>query len=128
MEYFDNFGNAMARLSWSGPGIERSIVPRSQLYTTSPLATNAPAEKGLLGIYFQHVDFTGTVMTRIDPAIAFDWGDQMPFGGLDNPTFSVRWIGAVRPKFSEHYTFHTEMDSGVRLWVNKKLVIDQWTE
>ena len=128
MEQFDNFGNAMARLWWSGPGIERSIVPKSQLYTTSPQATNAPPDKGLLGIYFQNSDFTGTYVTRIDPVISFDWSQQAPVGGLDGPTFSVRWIGKVQPKFSEHYTFHTETDSGVRLWINDRLVLDQWKE
>ncbi len=42
--------------------------------------------------------------------------------------FSVRWTGKVEPKFSESYTFHTFSNDGVRLSVNSKPIIDNWTE
>ena len=32
MEYYENGGDATARLSWSAPGIAKQVVPRSQLY------------------------------------------------------------------------------------------------
>lgn len=41
-------------------------------------------------------------------------------------TFSVRWVGQVRPRYSETYTFYTQSDDGVRLWVNGTLIIDSW--
>ena len=41
--------------------------------------------------------------------------------------FSVRWTGQVKPAFSEQYTFFTNSDDGVRLWVNNQLIIDNWT-
>ena len=40
--------------------------------------------------------------------------------------FSVRWSGTVTPQFSETYTFSTQTDDGVRLWINGKLLIDNW--
>ena len=42
--------------------------------------------------------------------------------------YSVRWTGQVIPRHSETYTFHTISNDGVRLWVNGKLVIDNWTD
>ncbi|MDP2897206.1 MAG: PA14 domain-containing protein [bacterium] len=42
--------------------------------------------------------------------------------------YSVRWTGQVIPKYSETYTFHTVSNDGVRLWVDGKLVIDNWTD
>jgi hypothetical protein len=47
---------------------------------------------------------------------------------MDADTFSVRWTGFVTPKYSQTYTFYTVSDDGVRLWVDGKLVIDNWTE
>jgi PA14 domain-containing protein len=41
--------------------------------------------------------------------------------------YSVRWTGKVEPKFSETYTFYTFSNDGVRLWVDGKLVVDDWT-
>ncbi|HEY0605011.1 MAG TPA: PA14 domain-containing protein [Herpetosiphonaceae bacterium] len=35
-------------------------------------------------------------------------------------------IGQVVPRFSEPYTFITQNDDGVRLWVNNQLLIDDW--
>ncbi len=43
-------------------------------------------------------------------------------------SFSVRWTGLVDPQFSETYTFTTTSDDGVRLWVDGKKVIDNWTD
>jgi hypothetical protein len=42
--------------------------------------------------------------------------------------FSIRWIGRIEPKYSETYSFHTISNDGVRLWVNSKLVVDNWTD
>jgi hypothetical protein len=42
--------------------------------------------------------------------------------------FSVRWTGKIEPKLSETYTFHTLSNDGVRLWIDSKPVIQNWTE
>lgn len=41
--------------------------------------------------------------------------------------YSVRWTGQVQPGSSEAYTFTTLSDDGVRLWVDGKQVVDNWT-
>ena len=43
-------------------------------------------------------------------------------------TFSVRWTGQVQPQYSETYTFYTNSDDGIRLWVNGQLVVNNWTD
>ncbi len=45
-----------------------------------------------------------------------------------NAQFSARWTGLVMPEFSEEYTFYTRSNDGVRLWIDDKLVIDNWTD
>jgi hypothetical protein len=42
-------------------------------------------------------------------------------------TFSARWSGQVDCPTSETYTFSTVSDDGLRLWIDGKLVIDNWT-
>lgn len=47
---------------------------------------------------------------------------------LDNlENYSLRFSGVLIPKVSEKYTLFTVSDDGVRLWINNKLVIDNWT-
>jgi hypothetical protein len=43
-----------------------------------------------------------------------------------NP-YSVRWSGFIKPKVSGLYSIYTASDDGVRLWIDKKLLIDNWT-
>ena len=66
-------------------------------------------------------------MTRTDAAIDFpDFGHHAPAPGIGPTLFAVRWTGQVEPKYSESYTFTTDADDGVRLWVNGQLLIDHW--
>jgi hypothetical protein len=81
---------------------------------------------GLRGEYFNNADLTALLMTRIDSTVDFNWGTGAP-PGLGVDTFSVRWTGRVQAAFSETYTFYTQSDDGVRLWVNGALLINNWT-
>jgi glucose/arabinose dehydrogenase len=96
--------------------------------TPPPLPPPPPVGTGtgLRGEYFSNLGFTGLVMTRIDPTIDFIWQGGAPTG-MDGNTFSVRWTGRVQAAFSETYTFYTQSDDGVRLWVNGVLLINNWT-
>lgn len=88
-----------------------------------------PPAHGLLGIYFNTPDCTGDFFkTRYDPVIDFDWGQSAPLPEINPNGFSVRWVGSLIVSNTEHYTFHTVTDDGVRLWINKRLIIDAWKE
>jgi hypothetical protein len=84
--------------------------------------------EGLKGEYYDNKDFTNLKLTRTDAMVNFDWGSSSPDSSIEAETFSVRWTGQVQPRYSETYTFYTTSNDGVRLWVNGKLVIDNWTE
>jgi hypothetical protein len=64
--------------------------------------------------------------TRLDSVINFDWADQSPDLRLQNDYFAVRWVGKVMPPLTGTYTFRTSTDDGVRLWVDNKLLVNQW--
>jgi hypothetical protein len=98
-----------------------------------PSAT--PFGVGLTGQYFSGSSPTYTnaanfnpanlVMTRVDPTVDFTWGVATnPF--VNNGRYSVRWTGQIEPQYSETYYFDVNSDDGVRLWVNDRLVIDDW--
>ena len=94
---------------------------------------------GLLGTYFNgtsktvtpyqpSVLFSGTAaLTRVDPAINFNWNSGSPGPGVNATYFGVRWQGQVQPQYSETYYFDVTADDGVMLWVNGQLVINSWT-
>lgn len=109
---------------WPGFGIASA---------TDPLPPSATGF-GLYGEYFGNRDLTNLIGVRLDATVKFDWaqggpasGATNPIVGLDAQTFSVRWTGQVEPQHSETYTFFTQSDDGVRLWIDGKLIIDSWT-
>ena len=89
--------------------------------------TTAGAGVGVKGEYFQGMDLKDLKLTRIDPEIDFSWGSGEPDPAVGADNFSVRWTGEVAAQFTETYTFYTMSDDGVRLWVDGKQLINNWT-
>ncbi|RYZ82154.1 MAG: DUF4968 domain-containing protein, partial [Proteobacteria bacterium] len=102
-----------------GVGAETSI-PAAQFYSESGQAG------GLTGQYFNGINFDTLVATRTDPQIDFNWANA-PVEGLSHDHYSVRWTGFVQAPREDDYTLTTSTDDGVRLWIDDKLVIDNWT-
>lgn len=123
MDYYNAPWVGSAKFAWEGPGISKQIVPQSYLYSNTASVGN-----GLLGNYFDNLNFAGVKKTRIDTTVDFDWGTNPPLMGIGADTFSTRWTGYIVPEFSENYTFTTKTDDGTRLWVNHALVIDKWQD
>ena len=129
LEYYDNLGPAHVRLSWTGPGIPKSIVPRSQLYAAiGTRAGGIAPTNGLLAAYFRRTAFdSSSAATRIDSQLDFNWGGTAPVSEVPVEAFSARWSGQVAAQFTESYTFHVEAGGGARLWLDGQLILNQWT-
>lgn len=84
---------------------------------------------GLLGSYYFGVNFNRLAFRRADRNIDFEWTGtspdtvRLPVGNA----FTVQWHGGLVPRFSETYTLYTASDDGVRVWIDGKLVIDDWS-
>jgi hypothetical protein len=89
---------------------------------------STPAVNGLTATYFDNRDFTGASVSRIDSTVNYNWGSGSPATGIGTDTFSARWTGKLKPRYSQTYTFYTTSDDGVRLWINGQLIIDQWND
>ena len=114
--------------AWSDGGAATHTIVTPMINTTyTATFTAAPLANGLTATIFNNSNFTGTSITRVDRSVNFNWGRGSPHPDIAADTFSVRWTGAVIPRFSETYTLLTTSDDGVRLWVNGKLIINNWT-
>ncbi|MCX8131224.1 MAG: PA14 domain-containing protein [Clostridia bacterium] len=80
------------------------------------------------GEYYNNIDFTELKVAQVDSSVNFDWGNNAPHSAMNSDTFSVRWTGQIQPLYTENYTFHTNSDDGIRLWINGQKVIDNWTD
>ncbi|MGA9379628.1 MAG: PA14 domain-containing protein [Phormidium sp.] len=78
--------------------------------------------------YYNNSTLSGapTVITK-ESKIEKNWGTGGPGKSIANDNFSVRWTGKFNFDQSK-YAFKVKADDGVRMWVDNKLVIDQWKD
>lgn len=97
--------------------------------TDTPAATATPTALVITdwrGEYFANPALAGTpVLVRNDVDIKFGWGASAPATGLPVDGFSARWTRA-RHFRSALYRFTATVDDGVRLYVDDRLLIDEW--
>src|SRR5215204_3555274 len=100
------------------------VLPSATLRTVERLEPRRLLA-GLAAEYFDRVDFTDLKLARTDATVNFTWAAAPdPSMGADN--FAVRWRGQVEPPTTDTYTFYANSDDGVRLWVDGRLLIDNW--
>ncbi|HET7565331.1 MAG TPA: glycoside hydrolase family 3 N-terminal domain-containing protein [Gemmatimonadaceae bacterium] len=140
---------------YSGPGVERvsildgvrAALPHdtrvtfapgpgraSPEYVTVPAAALSSSSgdsivAGLHGEYFDNNRLDGAPrVVRIDPQVSFGWTLNSPARGIPFDWYSVRWTGTITvPKGSPSVTrLGVEGNDGYRLWLDGKLLIDDW--
>lgn len=113
------------------PPLARNTIDNAAVAVVTAWINSLPpvsTARGLRGEYFDNIDLTDPKLTRIDQTVNFDWKEGSPASALGPDSFSARWTGEIEPTFSETYTFYTTSDDGVRLWIDGRLIIDNWTD
>jgi beta-glucosidase len=86
-------------------------------------------ERGLKAEYFPNKALEGApVLTRVDQEVDFDWGMSNPAPGIPADDFSARWTGKLVPTMSGKYRFGAIADDGVRVYLDGKLIAEDWTD
>jgi glucose/arabinose dehydrogenase len=112
LEYFENGGGAVAKLSYA-----QSDQPPP------------PPPDPYVGEYFANPDLQGApVVTRDDPAIDFDWGfSSSPDPVVPPDGFSARWTKTMTFDGGD-YRFTATGDDGIRVLLDGNTVINGWSD
>ena len=82
---------------------------------------------GLKAEYYAGTDLTGKpLFSRVDQTVDFKFNDVNDPRLQNN--FSVRWTGFLIPDQSGVYKISTVSDDGVRLYLNGRQMINNWTD
>lgn len=89
-----------------------------------------PAESDLYwrAVYWNNTALEGApVLERSEVAIDYDWGEGSPHPAVRSDRFSARWTRYIDVEPGA-YRFTATSDDGLRLWLDDRLLIDQWYE
>jgi outer membrane protein OmpA-like peptidoglycan-associated protein len=86
----------------------------------------APVGDGLLGTYYQGRNFEQFRHRQVDATIDFQRRGQPPIEGVPAEDFSARWTGWLRVPTSGHYVLYITVDDGARLWLDGRLLLNEW--
>lgn len=75
---------------------------------------------GLLARY----EVNDVVVERVDPDIAFQWGNAAPDDRLPGGKFKAKWSGTLLLRSADKYRFHAYLQGRVRLLVNGQTVLE----
>lgn len=110
VEYYDNYG---------GEFLDFQMIP-----------------EGYFGEYYRGITLQKTangaaldrnvpIAYRFEPVIDFDWGAGNRLDRVGSNNFSARWYGKV-PLPVGRYRVELTADDGVRLFIDGRMVIDEW--
>ncbi|MGC9394895.1 MAG: PA14 domain-containing protein [Anaerolineae bacterium] len=92
--------------------------------TITPSPTPDPG--AWYGQYYTNTTMSGVPgLVRNDPQLDFNWGSGGPVDEFPRNNFSARWVRKVTLEGGPYHFFAT-VDDGVRLYINDKLIIDDW--
>jgi beta-glucosidase len=85
-------------------------------------------DKGLSAEFYNNIDFKGDAKcSRIDDKVDFSWGWAIPCENVGNSGYAVRWTGKILAPETGSYKIGVSCTgAGFRLFMDGKLVIDEW--
>jgi hypothetical protein len=109
----------------------RKLIYLIPFVLTVAMVGLADGAEGLFGEYYHGSagdPWQDLRLERIDPTVDFNWGTSSPDPSVNSNNFTVRWTGMLTAPNSATYTFYTQSDDGIRLWVGGQQIINNWTD
>lgn len=116
ISYFENGGEEQMELYWTGPGMDKQLIPGSAFTQTPP----PPPQHGLRYKYYEGSWSSLPDFTSIEP-VSIGFSDNVDIGvrpPARNDNFAFVWEGYLNIPTAGVYTFSTVSDDGSKFYFN----------
>ncbi len=149
------YNDAVAQLTWKTPNQSETKIPTKYLYTCppadcfvnpedanyfeskcnepeteeltgTPFSKNCREGNGLTAEYFSDSKLRKSKLKTIETSINFRFNHQNPKPNIHGDEFSIRYTGGLLTEETGEYTFYFTVDDGARIWIDDKLVLNEW--
>jgi len=118
------------KLMWNeelGVYCNRYWEPMTQYTIVAPeFLSTASGKSGLDAEYCVGADLAASQKTQVDRQVNFFWSEAPVQTPKTDGRFSIRWTGRIKPTAGGPHKFMVTAQDGVKLWIDGKLVIDEW--
>ncbi|MEO6135547.1 MAG: PA14 domain-containing protein [Ginsengibacter sp.] len=128
--FFQGTGAGILKVSYSGPGIAKSIIPLSRLFriTEESLLPAVNPANTINGLDYQYYEGTGyTLVPNFSGLTAIKTGTTTDFNvSMANrpENYALNFNGFIEVPTDGQYTFYTNSDDGSLLYIDGKLVVN----
>jgi beta-glucosidase len=132
-----NYNGQPSRATTPLAGIKSRVSPQTKvlydkgttLTEVSAVPVPASALPDVNVEVFANMNLEGPpVFKRAEKEVNFDWGMNNPAPDLPADQFSARWTGKLVPTVSGKYRFGAIADDGARIYLDGKLIAEDWTD
>ena len=103
------------------------VMDKDYDIVSSEYLTSLDNTKGLSAAYFNNITLSGEpAAKKTDKQINFLWTLSLPDKSIVTDFYSARWQGKIRSPKTGTFKIGLEGNDGFRLYINNKLVIDNW--
>lgn len=96
---------------------------------TQPIEENALSLPRVHAEYFDNQHLQGAPkIVREEKAINFNWGPGSPDSSIPGDHFSARFTLTFAPPKAGRYAFIANSDDGMRVFLDDKLILDDWSD
>jgi beta-glucosidase len=118
------FGNTV-EIDW----LNGDISPNFTDIPTSAFSRTKGEGEGLDVEYFNNLDFSGKPSyTTVEPGLSHYWHNLSPAPGINIEPFAAQFNGTIHVKTSGIYEFSLIANNYGRLYIDGKLLLDNWDD
>jgi beta-glucosidase len=115
----------------AGPSLKISYISMSSMLADEAAHSlfYTDGQPGLTADYFNNDSLAGKPeYSRTEKMINHFWSENPDVPGIGKDHFSIRWTGNIVPLKTDTFKFTVRGDDGYRLWVNDKIVLNEWRD